>query len=84
MARKKDFMGRISKEDYRRADEMYGAKMPVRGEDITEEELKRRILQEKNKAAVQKIEDELRYQDELDFREAQRKALQREYKRRGF
>lgn len=91
MPRKSDFMGRKTKKDYEMAEGYLNAPMAQPAEDVTDLAMQRRIKQaedEKRKAKMQesidKIKDDIRYSDEIDFREALRKAREREYKRRGF
>lgn len=86
MRKKKDFMGRMSEQDYARAEEYMNAPLSTENipEDVTEKRMAERIRAEKMKASIEKIKDDLRYSADIDLREARRKALQREYKKRGF
>lgn len=86
MPKKPDFMGRRTQREYDMAEDYLNAPMaqPSTGMDVTEERMQDRIRKEKMRESIQKMEDELRYGSEIDFREALRKSREREYKRRGF
>lgn len=84
MKKKKDFMGRSSQRDYEMAEEYLNAPMVKPVEDVTEQRLRERIRKEKMKESVQKIQDEIRYGEEMDFREAQKRMLKRQMRREGF
>ena len=84
MARKSDFMGRSTPEEYQSAEEYLNAQMPEQGEDVTEQSVARKVREQKMKDSIEKIKDDMRYQSELDWRDAMRKSVEKEYKKRGF
>jgi hypothetical protein len=86
MKKKKDFMGRSSQRDYEMAEEYLNAPMaqPKPGMDVTEQRLRERIRREKMKESIQKMQDEIRYGEEMDFREARKRMLKRQMRREGF
>lgn len=65
--------------DYSRIDEE-----AKRINEANREENKRIVRQNQMKESVKNIQDELEYGKQADRRAAQRRALEREYKKRGF
>lgn len=92
MRKKKDFMGRSSAEDYLKADEYFDAPMAAERQRSAqksqiENAMKEREIEERRKKmreSIQDIQDDLRYESDIELREAMRKQRQQEYKKRGF